>query len=248
MGKRTSCRWAASISKGLPRQLTNTASAGVIGLSSALGLQSDGHQVTILARDFPGPSETVDARLQIDYASPWGGAHNRWCPPTNATEEREHALAVRTFAAMRALCDGHPEAGITFMRGVEYLEAPPPAYRALTEARAAAMGMEGFRLLGPDQLPKDVRMGFEYDTWCVNPMVYCSFLLRRFGYLGGRVVKRTIRDPVEVFAMRDLDAVDVVVNASGNGFGDPAMFITRGEWRNELRASEGYTDTLQPSA
>lgn len=204
----------------------------MIGLSVALRLQSEGHRVTIVARDFPGPSETVDARLQIDYTSPWGGAHNRWCPPTNAAEDREHAMAVRTFAAMRALHRRHPEAGITFMRGVEYLEAPPPAYRALTTARAAALGIEGFRLLGgpgDDGLPAGVKLGFEYDTWCVHPMVYCSFLLRRFGYFGGRVVKRTLRDPVEVFGLRELDgAVDAVVNASGNGFNDPDMFITRG--------------------
>lgn len=115
------------------------------------------------------------------------------------------------------------------MPGIEYLEAPSPAYQALNAERAKSLGMEGFRLLHPDELPDDkVKMGFEYDSWCVNPMVYCSFLLRRFGYLGGKVVKKQVRSPVEIFEMRELGKVDAVINASGVGFGDPDVFITRG--------------------
>ncbi|KAK7962662.1 uncharacterized protein PG986_003487 [Apiospora aurea] len=204
--------------------------AGVIGLSSALQVQSQGHRVTILARDFPGPFETVDPRLQIDYTSPWGGAHNRWVPPTNATEEREHAMALRTFAHMRELNRDYPAAGITLMPGIEYLEAPSPAYQELNAEKAKSLGMEGFRLLEPTELPDDkVKLGFEYNSWCVNPMVYCSFLLRRFGYLGGKVVKKEVRSPVEIFEMRELWIVDAVINASGIGFGDPNVFITRGQ-------------------
>lgn len=138
-------------------------------------------------------------------------------------------MAIRTFARMRELHGSFPAAGITFMPGIEYLEAPSPAYQALDAERAKSLGMEGFRLLHPDELPDDkVKMGFEYDSWCVNPMVYCSFLLRRFGYLGGKVVKKEVRSPVEIFEMRELGKVDAVINASGIGFGDPDVFITRG--------------------
>lgn len=188
--------------------------------------------MTIVARDFPGPFETLDPRAQINYTSPWGGAHNRVVPPTSAAEEREHAMSITTFGRMRALHQRHPEAGLTFMKGIEYLEAPPPQYLALTEAKARAMGLEKFRLLRPEELPDErVRWGCEYDTWCVNPMVYCCFLLRQFVFAGGRIVKREVRDPVELFAMETQlgpAAVDVVVNASGSGFGDPNVFITRG--------------------
>ncbi|KAK7756886.1 hypothetical protein SLS62_000902 [Diatrype stigma] len=209
--------------------------AGVIGLSSALVAQSEGHQVTIVARDFPGPFETIDPKTQINYTSPWAGAHNRVVPPTNAAEEREHALNIATFARMRALHARYKvthehEHGLTFMKGIEHLEAPGPQYLALTEERAAQMGLEGFRLLGPEELPDDkVKWGCEYDTWCVNPMVYCCFLLRRFVFGGGRVVKREVRDPAEIFAIKELDPVDAVVNASGIGFGDENVFITRGQ-------------------
>ncbi|KAK9775487.1 putative FAD dependent oxidoreductase-like protein [Seiridium cardinale] len=204
--------------------------AGVIGLSSALRLQEDGHKVTIIARDLPGPFETIDPRLQINYTSPWGGAHNRWVPPTNATEEREHHFALKTFERMLEIQRSNPEAGITLMPGIEYLEAPSPVYEALTEAKASAMGLAGFRLFAPEEFPDSkVRLGFTYDTWCVNPMVYCSFLLRRFGFRGGEVVKREVRDPSEVFAMQDLGNVNFVVNCSGNGFNDENVFITRGQ-------------------
>ncbi|KAI2614907.1 FAD dependent oxidoreductase [Hypoxylon sp. NC1633] len=205
--------------------------AGVIGLSSAVRLQAEGHAVTIVARDFPAGSETIDAQNQINYTSPWGGAHNRLVPPTTPAEEREHAMSLRTFDHMRAVQNRHPEAGITFMKGLEYLEAPSEAYQALTEERARTqLGMLGFRLLGNEELPRGVTWGCEYDTWCVNPMVYCSFLLRRFAIRGGKVLRREVRDPREIFSW-DFEAgpVDVLVNASGIGFGDENVFVTRGQ-------------------
>jgi glycine/D-amino acid oxidase-like deaminating enzyme len=51
-----------------------SSSAGVIGLSSALLLQQARYAVTIVARDFPGPFETMDPIAKINYTSPWGGA------------------------------------------------------------------------------------------------------------------------------------------------------------------------------
>ena len=64
----------------------------------------------------------------------------------------------------RAVQARHPEAGITFMKGVEYLEAPSEAYRALTEERALQqLGMQGFRLLRKEELPEGVKWGCEYD-------------------------------------------------------------------------------------
>ncbi|KAH8899396.1 FAD dependent oxidoreductase-like protein [Thozetella sp. PMI_491] len=210
--------------------------AGVTGLSAATRLQEAGFAVTIVARDFPLPSETIDPQASINYTSPWGGAHNRWVlPGPNGEDAREHGWALETYRRMADLAAAHPEAGITWMKGIEYLEAPEATYLGLTEAKAQELGMEGFRFLRRDELPDDkVQWGCEYRTWCVNPMVYLMFLLRRFAFRGGKVVKRELRDPAEVFELGEdvLGAghrVQLVVNASGNGFGDRNVFVTRGQ-------------------
>ncbi|KAK4239898.1 amino acid oxidase [Achaetomium macrosporum] len=216
--------------------------AGVIGLSSALLLQRSGYAVTIIARDFPGPFETMDPTTKINYTSPWGGAHNRWVPPhpsLPASLEREHAMSLRTFDHMKSLHASHPHtAGITFLQGIEYIESPGPEYLALsTPSNPNALNLPGFRLLDASELPADgkVTWGCEYDTWCVNPMVYCSFLLRRFVHRGGRVLQRELRRPEEAFSLLASEGepgrkIAAVVNASGTGLvPDPAMTITRGQ-------------------
>ena len=184
----------------------------------------------------------MDPQAQINYTSPWGGAHNRWIPPRHpeGQEAREHAMALRTYRHMAEVSAAHPEAGITWMPGIEYLEAVAAPYDALTEARAAELGMEGFRVLRRDEFPDDrVQWGCSYRTWCVNPMVYCMFLLRRFVFRGGRIVKREVRDPLELFSLGEdvlgegKAAPTIVVNASGNGFGDADMFVTRGTLRRQ---------------
>ncbi|EJT73941.1 hypothetical protein GGTG_07794 [Gaeumannomyces tritici R3-111a-1] len=220
--------------------------AGVTGLSAASRLQDAGLRVTVVARDFPTPSETIDARASINYASPWGGAHNRWVvpPPTTTTTNtdtaarvlaRDHAFALETYAHMDALSRARPEAGVTFMPGIEYLEDPGrfegEGNHLLTEARARELGVEGFRLLDASELPRGVRWGCSYRTWCVNPMVYLAFLLRRLARRGAALVRREVRGPDEAWALgAELGAeVDVVVNCSGVGFGDADVFITRGQ-------------------
>lgn len=185
-----------------------------------------------MARDFPVPFETVDAQASLNYASVWAGAHNRFIPPRpgRAAEERDHAMSLATFARMEAIAARHPEAAITFMKGIEYLEAPAEEYAGFTEQRARDLGYQDFRLLRPDELPDDrVTLGFEYRTWCLNPMVYCAFLLRRFVHAGGATLVRTLRDAREVLSLPGLGNACLIVNCSGVGFMDEASFITRGE-------------------
>lgn len=151
---------------------------------------------------------------------------------------------------MRRLHAAHPRtAGITFLKGIEYLERPGPEYLALStpspSGNPVARALPGFRLLDASEFPADGRVtwGCEYDTWCVNPMVYCAFLLRRFAHRGGRVVEREVRRPEEVFALglgnggeengpessRGGEVV-AVVNASGTGLvPDAEMTVTRGQ-------------------
>lgn len=245
-------------------------SAGVTGLSAALRLVEDlgdAVEVTVVARDFPAPAESFffDARAAVNFSSPWAGAHNRWVlwvvadgSAEAAVQARDHGFALATYRHMQATQAQSPEAGITFLPGIEYLEAPGPEYVQLgDEAVQRALGFHdadldlGFRLLRPDEFPADaadssidpagssVVFGYTYRTWCVNPMVYCAYLLRRFSAAGGRVQKRELRSPSELLLLlpggppnnhnHNL-SFDLVVNCSGNGFGDDAnMSITRGQ-------------------
>ncbi|KAK4132551.1 nucleotide-binding domain-containing protein [Trichocladium antarcticum] len=212
--------------------------AGVIGLSCAILLQDAGYAVTIVARDFPRPFETMDPIADINYTSAWGGAHNRWVPPhanSPPSVHREHAMSLRTFAHMKALHAAAPAtAGITFLPGIEYLEAPGPEYLALSAAPSTnpnPLSLPGFRLLPPSAFPPDGRVTWActYDTWCVNPMVYAAFLLRRLALRGARLIHRDLRSPAEAFTLSPPPAA--VVNASGTGLvPDPAAAtVTRGQ-------------------
>ncbi|KAJ0287576.1 hypothetical protein COL940_002417 [Colletotrichum noveboracense] len=180
--------------------------AGVIGLSTAVRLQQEGNQVTIVARDFPSPFETIDAKASVNYTSQWGGAHNRWVIPANKMEERDHAMALRTFRHMESLFKSNPEAGITFMPGIEYLEDPPEQYKALTEEKAKSLGLVEFRRLSPSEFPDN-----------------------KFAWNGGKVIRKELSDPLEVFGIKELSDARTVVNCSGFGFGDKNSFITRGQ-------------------
>ncbi|KAK3386040.1 FAD dependent oxidoreductase-like protein [Podospora didyma] len=205
--------------------------AGVIGLSAALRLQQEGFKVTIIAQDLPGPFELMHARKHANYASPWAGAHNRWVLPSTPQEERDYQFALRTFRHMESLKQNNAsgEAGLTFMTGIEYLENPSQVYRDLTEEKAEQRGYTDFHLIKKADLPKDVEWGCRYSTWCVNPMMYCCYLLRQFTLLGGAIQQGELRDPMEVFEMDSFEEVRTAVNCSGWGFGDPKMSPTRGQ-------------------
>ncbi|CAK7271954.1 hypothetical protein SEPCBS57363_004887 [Sporothrix epigloea] len=236
--------------------------AGITGLTVALRLveetPKDSISVTIVARDFPAPAETffLDPAAHINYTSPWGGAHYRsgpWVPDGSeaaAVAERYHKYALATYRHMQAYQAKFPEAGITFMPGIEYLEKPGPEYTRLQDMAAQEqLGLHeadlnlGFRILDSktDGFPDGVTWGCMYRTWCVNPMVYCQFLLRRFVAAGGRIAKRDLRAPQELLVKGPGAEFALVVNCSGYGFGDdPNMFITRGQTclvRNKCDAS-----------
>lgn len=215
------------------RAPVNPRSAGVTGLSVALRLLQAGTTPVLISRLFPTPFETADALGEINYASQWAGAHNRYLPPpANEVEARDHEFALRTYRHMESTAKEYPEAGITFMTGVEYLDEGVKGYEALTLEKAKEMGYEEFRFLAKEELPEGVKTGFAYRTWTLNPMVYCSHLLRRLHMGGCRFVKRDLSSVEEVFSMKDLGEVTTVINCSGTGFNDPNVFITRGESRH----------------
>ena len=59
----------------------NVIGAGVVGLTTGLVLQRNGYQVKIIAEHWPGD-------LDINYTSPWAGAH---CRPDPRLDRRERS-------------------------------------------------------------------------------------------------------------------------------------------------------------
>ncbi|KKA27910.1 hypothetical protein TD95_005479, partial [Thielaviopsis punctulata] len=210
-----------------------TNSAGVIGLSTALCLQHAGYRVAILARDFPEPADLTPSSQRINYTSQWAGAHNRWVPATQPWEARDHDFARVTYAHMQRVAaqDGGQVVGVSFVKGQDHLEMQAAEYAGLTEEVAQELGMHGFRLLGEEERPEGVVWACEYDTWCVNPMVYLAYLMRKLALAGAVFVKKDLQQLDEAFAWEDsVGDVTAVVNCSGWGFGDPKVYAIRGSY------------------
>ncbi|KHO01644.1 NAD(P)-binding domain protein [Metarhizium album ARSEF 1941] len=214
--------------------------AGVIGLSAAVSLQQSLRetpgrrpQILMVAREWPGPAVPGAPHQHpvhsADYASMWAGAHVRPIPATTPQLRREAGWLRRTVARFHRLAAEEPASGVTRTLGLEFLEAPDQSYREQVDAATFARetGLPGFRVLPSAELPDGVALGLEYQTFCINPPVYCEALLRKFLLGGGSTARRDLGSEWEAFGLAD-DVV-LVVNASGAGFGDPKCFPTRGQ-------------------
>ncbi|KAH7309695.1 FAD dependent oxidoreductase [Stachybotrys elegans] len=211
--------------------------AGIIGLTCALRLEDSIKNlspqakplVLLVAKEWPTSIPGVPLGHSVDYASMWAGAHVRPIPATTPQLKREAKWLKQTVAELGRQVDAQPWLGITRTPGIEFLEAPDEGYRLQNhESFSQESGLPGFRILTPSELPKDVVLGFEYETYCINAPVYCRSLLRKFVLQGGKTVNRTLASEWEIFSL-PFD-VKFVINASGNGFGkDPKCFPIRGQ-------------------
>ncbi|UPK94219.1 hypothetical protein LCI18_005154 [Fusarium solani-melongenae] len=210
--------------------------AGIIGLTCALSIQSKlaeehlehRYLVMMVSRDFPTCTPGAPTSHAVDYASVWAGAHIRPIPASTPQLAREATWLEQTVQHLRGQAEREPWIGITPVTGVEYLEAPDEAYQTwIGGSFEAETGLTGFRELPASALPPGVVLGFEYQTFCLNALVYCTGLLRKFLLQGGRTLKRNLASEWEGFSVAP--DVATVINASGVGFGDPKCFPTRGQ-------------------
>ncbi|KAJ5654196.1 D-amino-acid oxidase [Penicillium lividum] len=197
--------------------------AGVIGLSTALFVQqhlSPTQSVILVARDFPSDTS-------VNYASPWAGAHYRPVPGSSPQALREAGQAQRTYEFMKRVAAHEPGAGVSFIQGVEHLEAPPVDYLDAQSVRNVYDHLDGFRHLASGEVPDGVKWGVQYGTYVVNSPVYCAHMLRKFVLKGGETRQYTLANIKEAFSLAP--NVRTVVNCSGVGFDDPKSFIIRGQ-------------------
>lgn len=218
--------------------------AGVIGLTSAVCLQNYifhnnlPHRILLVANEFPSSLLTGPS---INYASMWAGAHVRPVPASNPQLERESRWLKQTTIKLAQLCQLETWVGIRRLQGIEYLSAQTQPYVdqfTCAEKFANATGLENFRILGADELPAGTQLGFEYDTYCINPPMYCMSLLRSFLTMGGRTLQKQLANELEAFGLAH--RVVTVVNASGMGFGDPECFPIRGTGNVPVHIIQGH--------
>lgn len=215
--------------------LTDTLSAGIIGLACALKLQAKlaedagtrDVEVLLVAREWPGSMPGAPSTHSADYASMWAGAHIRPIPATTPQLQREAAWLKQAAAEFDRQVDAEPWCGVTRTAGVEFIEAPDRGYRGQDAGSfERESGLRGYRKLSASEVPGGVSLGFEYETFCVNSPLYCEHLLRKFLLQGGKTLQRELTSEWQAFNLRE--NVLFIVNASGTGFGDPNCFPTRG--------------------
>ncbi|KIW09907.1 hypothetical protein PV08_11683 [Exophiala spinifera] len=208
--------------------------AGILGLTAALRIQDLIHaqglpyKLIIIAKEFPSSPSSIQP--SPNYASMHAGAHVRpilALTPQLAREARWLKYTCNVFAEQVAT---QPWLGVTQVPGVEYFENPSPEIQSLDAATFMTQsGLQGFRRIDEHTLPRGVKLGYEYTTYCINSPIYCMALLRKFILNGGSIMTADVKCEEEAAAAAVAPAARLVINASGMGFGDKACFPTRGQ-------------------
>ncbi|PFH58453.1 hypothetical protein XA68_13681 [Ophiocordyceps unilateralis] len=210
--------------------------AGVFGLSCAVNLQAKlaeedalvRHELVVVACEWPSPTIPGLSSPSVNYASMWAGAHVRPIPATTPQLQREAKWLKHTVAEFERQMEAEPFCGITRTGGIEYMEEPSAGYSNQDSSTfEQESGLRGYGQIAGCELPEGVALGFRYETFCINPSVYCEHLLRKFLLRGGKAKTRHLSSEWDPYSA--LDQVVLVINASGFGFGDPQCFPTRGQ-------------------
>ncbi|OAX82618.1 hypothetical protein ACJ72_03025 [Emergomyces africanus] len=199
--------------------------AGIIGVSSALTLLETlpplKYHILLVSEFF-----STDG-LNPSYPTTLAGAHYRPIPATTPQLKYEALLAKSTYKRFKNLAAEHPEYGVKFMEGIDYVSGDAASsYQALLPEY---VDIDGFRVLEPNERPEGVEFGARYETYTIDPEVYMVHLLRRFKLAGGEVQRMRLKSVEEAFDIRGNGKVKIVINCTGFGIDDPKSFIIRGQ-------------------
>lgn len=179
--------------------------AGIVGLTCALRLAQDGHDVHVLARDLPlETTSSVAAALWYPYRAEPLDRVGRW--------------AAQTYDEQARLAATEPAAGVTMRAGRELRRTPGPDPFWREDVR-------GFARLAPPDLPPGYVDGWRFLAPVADTSVHLPWLVARLEALGGTVTRA---------ALPALPAGgEVVVNCSGLAArrlaGDPTVRPVRGQ-------------------
>jgi D-amino-acid oxidase len=183
------------------------AGCGIVGLTSAIRLQEEGHRVRIVARELP-PFTTSNKAAAV------------WEPYKAEPLERVAEWAARSYVRYRREY-ADPSSGV---RPVELVEVA----RELLPDPFWLRPEYPFRRLGAEDLPAGYGDGFAVEVPFIHSGVYLERLLERFAAGGGEVELRSLASLEEL-----APGADLIVNASGLGAReltpDPAVYPIRGQ-------------------
>lgn len=198
--------------------------AGVVGLTTALVLQASGHDVTIIATEFP---DKYDEKSQ--YTSPKAGAHWRSTAGSDKRLQQYDAISFKVFEKLH-------QTHVAQHGGIIKI----PSFDVYDTKDAAQADHDpwfkdivpDFRYMTEEQLPPNTIFGFQYQTYTFNSPLYLNWLLRTFLSLGGQTKTRHIKHVDDLF---EQNSDSLVINCSGlgarvlGGVNDEAVYPTRGQ-------------------
>lgn len=155
--------------------------AGVIGLTTALTIQSTGkYDVVVAAEILPSDPKS------IRYTSQWAGAHHVYSG-TDATTF-QHKLEVDTFKKLWAMSEPGSDAEECFLRidEAEY-------FHGADNARTTPLqDMPEFRILSKYELVAGAKSGATFKTVCIDTPVYLNYLTQKLLGKGGRIIRGSV--------------------------------------------------------
>ncbi|KAF9113426.1 hypothetical protein BGX27_001601 [Mortierella sp. AM989] len=207
------------------RPLVAVIGAGVIGLTTALLLQCNHYDVTIIASEFPR-----DERANPDYASPKAGAH--WRSMCDEDDTRAKGYDTLSYKTLQELAQ-YPNSGVKILSAIDYFDFNPTGHENRNPWWSEIV--QNFK-----QIPstnEDFPIAYSYNTPVITPSIYLNFLLEQFKTAGGRVQQRKLSHIGEasLWVGTKPKPVKIIVNCTGfearhlGGAKDFRCYQTRGQ-------------------
>ncbi|KAG0371016.1 hypothetical protein BC939DRAFT_499014 [Gamsiella multidivaricata] len=207
------------------KSLVAVIGAGVVGLTTALLLQCNNYDVTIIASEFP-----KDEKAHPDYASPKAGAHWRsMCDEDDSRAKGYDTLSYRTFQELAK----NPESGVRIRDAIDYFDFNPTGHEGHDPWWSKIV--EDFK-----QIPStnaDFPIAYSYKTPVITPSIYLHFLLHQFKKAGGHIQHRKLSHVTEaaLWVGTKPKPVKIIINCAGfqarylGGVQDLRCYQTRGQ-------------------